>query len=184
MRRFGNHSFLAGVAILLGALVARAYDTSWVTAGQTVSAAKLKADLDEAQARIAALESFQQRATGNGTYSLGAVYCGSTAPVTGSIGGYAGGKALCAAAAVCNSATAHMCSGEEVIRSLATGIALPVPPQGFSWYASGVWAQAANGHPVDDCLAFTATDNHVGQAWTGTTNNGGCTASYPILCCD
>jgi hypothetical protein len=51
--RFG---IFAGAAVLFGSLVARAYDTSWIGSGQPVSAAKLKADLDEAQTRIATLE--------------------------------------------------------------------------------------------------------------------------------
>jgi hypothetical protein len=46
------------LAVLLGAMaVAHAYDTSWIASSQPVSAAKLKADLDEAQTRLAALES-------------------------------------------------------------------------------------------------------------------------------
>jgi hypothetical protein len=46
----------AGVALLFGSLVARAYDTSWISSGQTVSAASLKGNLDESQSRISALE--------------------------------------------------------------------------------------------------------------------------------
>src|SRR3954462_7147861 len=47
---------MAGGALLLGSLVARAYDTSWIASGQPVTAAKLKADLDEVQTRLASLE--------------------------------------------------------------------------------------------------------------------------------
>jgi formylglycine-generating enzyme required for sulfatase activity len=57
VNRLAHHGVLAGVALMLGSLIARAYDTSWIGAGQPVSAASLKADLDEAQSRIAALES-------------------------------------------------------------------------------------------------------------------------------
>jgi formylglycine-generating enzyme required for sulfatase activity len=46
------------VALVMAAGVAAwAYDTSWIADGQPVSANKLKGNLDEAQARIAALES-------------------------------------------------------------------------------------------------------------------------------
>jgi hypothetical protein len=45
------------MALVVGsAALAHAYDTSWIAPQRPVSAAKLKADLDEAQARIAALE--------------------------------------------------------------------------------------------------------------------------------
>jgi hypothetical protein len=48
---------LLPLAILVGATaVTYAYDTAWIASGQPVSAAKLKADLDEAQMRIGALE--------------------------------------------------------------------------------------------------------------------------------
>ena len=56
-RRFGRQAILAGAAILLGSIAARAYDTTWVTTGQQVSAVKLKADLDEIQSRLSVLES-------------------------------------------------------------------------------------------------------------------------------
>jgi hypothetical protein len=46
------------LAVLLGSMaVARAFDTSWVATGLPVSAMKLKQNLDEAQTRIATLES-------------------------------------------------------------------------------------------------------------------------------
>jgi hypothetical protein len=48
---------LLPLGMLTGSMaVARAYDTTWIASGLPLSATKLKADLDEAQARIAALE--------------------------------------------------------------------------------------------------------------------------------
>ncbi len=55
LARFVRHGVLAGVALLLGSLIARAYDTSWIHSNQPISAASLKADLDEIQARLAAV---------------------------------------------------------------------------------------------------------------------------------
>ena len=54
--RYGKHAALAGIALLLGSVAARAYDTTWISSGEAISASKLKADLDEAQARLTALE--------------------------------------------------------------------------------------------------------------------------------
>jgi microcystin-dependent protein len=48
---------LLPLAVLTGSVaVARAYDTTWVAPGAALSAAKLKADFDEIQMRLAALE--------------------------------------------------------------------------------------------------------------------------------
>ena len=45
--------------VMAAGISARAYDTSWIAAGQPVSSSKLRADLDEIQTRLAALESLQ-----------------------------------------------------------------------------------------------------------------------------
>lgn len=42
--------------VMAAAMMARAYDTTWIADGQTLSAAKLKADLDEIQQRLADAE--------------------------------------------------------------------------------------------------------------------------------
>ncbi len=42
--------------VAAAALIARAYDTTWITQNQPLSSTKLKADLDEIQARVMALE--------------------------------------------------------------------------------------------------------------------------------
>jgi hypothetical protein len=56
LSRFTRHGLLAALSLLLGSLIARAYDTSWIASNQPISAAQLKTALDEAQSRIAALE--------------------------------------------------------------------------------------------------------------------------------
>jgi hypothetical protein len=66
-RRYWREGFLAAASIVVGSLVARAYDTTWISTGQLVSATKLKADLDEAQTRIAALEVPKYRFQGGST---------------------------------------------------------------------------------------------------------------------
>lgn len=43
--------------VMVAGVAAYAYDTAWIADGQPVSASKLKANLDEVQARLAALES-------------------------------------------------------------------------------------------------------------------------------
>lgn len=47
---------LPAAIIMASAMFARAFDTTWIASGQTLSASQLKADLDEAQSRIATLE--------------------------------------------------------------------------------------------------------------------------------
>jgi hypothetical protein len=48
---------LLPIAVLAGSMaVARAYNTTWIMSGQSVSAASLKGNLDEIQTRLAALE--------------------------------------------------------------------------------------------------------------------------------
>jgi hypothetical protein len=54
--KYTRHGLLAALALLLGSLAARAYDTSWIAPGRVVSSSSLKAALDEAQSRIASLE--------------------------------------------------------------------------------------------------------------------------------
>lgn len=68
------------------------------------------------------------------------VYCGATSSsFTGSAGGYTAIKSLCQTA--CNKRTAHLCSGEEVIRSASLGM-LPVTGA-VGWYATGHMSQPA-----------------------------------------
>lgn len=52
--RFLLHIGLPVVVVAATAMTAHAYDTSWISSGQAVSAGQLKADLDEVQTRLPA----------------------------------------------------------------------------------------------------------------------------------
>jgi hypothetical protein len=55
--------------VMAAAMIARAYDTSWIANGQPVSATSLKGDLDEAEMRLTALESGNMTVGGTKTFS-------------------------------------------------------------------------------------------------------------------
>jgi hypothetical protein len=141
-----------------------------------------------------ALQSLNTVTTNAGAkYSVGAtLYCGSSTPPTNgqTTGGYKGAKALCEAA--CKSPTAHMCTGEEMVRSSQLG--LIDPDGGAAWYSSGANAVAQVGvsfssqrtyvYVVDDCAGWTSTSSN-GASWaTGQPNYSTCTSLQSILCCD
>lgn len=129
-------------------------------------------------------------------------YCGRTSAVTGRITsgaevGYAAARSLCAAS--CASPSAHMCSGDELVRSLQAGVDLGSTP---GWYASGVAVGSVSGLPgvsttatlANDCGGFTQdmrTDGtglvRAGARFnTGPTRPGWVTCDTPtaIYCCD
>jgi hypothetical protein len=133
--------------------------------------------------------------SGNGaSYSVGAtLYCGtSPSSYTGNITynngqpltGYFAAKAICQTSSGCGSSlTAHMCTGEELVRSASLGTSLP----SGVWYSSGAAAQVPSGY-VGDCNGWTSTAN-AGSEWTaGSSPNGpdyqNCSVSQPIACCD
>jgi hypothetical protein len=96
--------------------------------------------------------------------SIVGLYCGSSAAVTGDLGGYLGAKGLCET--VCGTAVAHMCTGHEAALSAQLGM-LPVPAalEG-QWIASG--AAAHNGTATaNDCVGYTSSSNtSIGSAWS------------------
>jgi len=63
--------------IMAAAMMAHAYDTTWIAAQQPISSSKLKANLDELQTRLAALE--KQRVYGATIGSTGTIV-GQTSP--------------------------------------------------------------------------------------------------------
>lgn len=135
--------------------------------GDPLKAADLNGNFSALDKRVAALED---------------PYCGVTnIPVAGTLGGYAGAKATCVS--TCNnSPTAHMCMGEELVRSQSLG---KVIPQG--WYSTGVLApQTAPGAPINDCVGWTVSDaSNAGGTWSQNRPSAqGCNAPDPILCCD
>ena len=54
---FKNTIIMPALIIFSAAMTAHAYDTTWISPQQTLSSAKLKANLDEIQSRLTALES-------------------------------------------------------------------------------------------------------------------------------
>lgn len=114
--------------------------------------------------------------------SVGGIYCGSTIPTTADAGGYPGVKALCEA--VCGDPAAHLCSAEEVGRSLQLGMSLPRD----EWYSSVVGSSSAN-----DCqgwrsnaaagplLLYAALSPP--DPTTAMPSYFGCSAARPFLCC-
>ena len=118
------------------------------------------------------------------SYSTGFTrYCGAATGGTGSItsgakSGYSAAKAQCETVPGC-SASAHMCSSEEVIRTAQMGV---VSAQG--WISTGVTNAMTGG--LDDCNGWKTGDGtQNGVVWTGTFPGWvGCNTAEAILCCD
>lgn len=110
--------------------------------------------------------------------------CGETTAVDGSLGGYAGAAALCAALDTCSD-TAHMCTSEEMLRHFASGGDLNGFSDSTRWVSSGVGSHSDTYGFIDDCVGWNATV-HSGTVWHQNDHPdfGYCTTSYPILCCD
>jgi hypothetical protein len=183
---------LLGV-VTVPAVIAHAYDTSWISSGAPVSASALAADLNEAQTRIAALEAFRAQATADGGYSLGGTYCGFTASTgavfsgPGTQTGYASARAQCQALTGCSATVAHMCTPDELVRTKQLGRAITYSGgSGYGWIASGV----GSGTNATDCTGWTVgTTTAQGGAWyesppTSEPALSGCQVSNPILCCN
>lgn len=105
-----------------------------------------------------------------------AVYCGMTSETTGFVfegqyTGYQVAKARCQIA--CRSATAHLCSADEVVRSAQIERILGVT----GWYAAG----------VDDCWGFTANlQTAIGRTMSSgqVVGTSPCSNLWPLFCCD
>ena len=147
------------------------------TAGETLTAANLNNNFDELYAKAA-----KPSVTVSGkSISLGAVYCGSTAAkYTGSqVGGYEGAKAKCEA--TCSSTTAHLCTREELMRSLAVGVAAVKTTQ-YSYSAGTPTTDNSN-----DCIGWTSDLGHAGLLFSGNIGlipGSDCGTAYPLTCCD
>jgi hypothetical protein len=173
------------VIAALGLGVALATVPNSFSSGQSVSANSMNQNftyLDSKARFVAALD--------GGQYSVGAThFCGiGPTNTTGAISysgmtGYAGAKAICAAATGCGpSATAHMCTGEELARSAQLGI---TPPTG--WYSTYTWliTSGAGGAASvqSDCIGWTSTTAMGALGGAGPTV-AACSTSEPVLCCD
>jgi hypothetical protein len=126
-------------------------------------------------------------------YSVGATkFCGAAmTPTSGAFfdsgnTGYPASKSLCEKTSACNSSpTAHMCTGEELVRSHSLGITgIPI-----GWYSSGVFGLSSM-HQINDCQGWTVSTtapNSDGATWGVSSPGPGsqsCSTPQPILCCD
>lgn len=167
--------FLGPAALIVAMGVVHADVPNSFKDGDTLSAQALNDNFVALDQRLVEVESKPPPINKNGkSISVGGSFCGTTAaPQNGNMGGYAGVKALCENVAACNSPTAHICTGDEVARSAALGLALP-----------DVGRYAAFDPYYGDCSGFTTTSGDgaawakPGPAWTT------CGFPIPVLCCD
>jgi hypothetical protein len=158
-----------------------------------IEAANASAAVGPLDGRIAAVER-PIFSNNNMQYSLHGKYCGMTASVTGNLAplstgtGYAAAKALCQAVSGC-SASAHVCTTEEMVRHASTGGTFT----SNVWYVSGIlswtWNPApANNFAMNDCIGFSsAATTGYGAMWLMSTNAPNfavCNVSNPLACCD
>lgn len=122
--------------------------------------------------------------SGGRSISVGGVYCGATAAMSGSLGGYTGAKALCETA--CGDSAAHMCSTEEIVRSAQLMIGI-----GGAWFAAGSspifvgGASCTTTCSLNDCQGWTTSNTwSAGSTWSSTAANYmACNTSQPVACC-
>lgn len=168
---------VGGTLILFAAIGAAVAVPVTFSDGNVLTASQLNANFGNLEQRMAAAE---KRLTGDGKYSLGAGFCGATSTSTaGNLGGYPAGKTLCQTTCG-NSSTAHMCTTEEVLRTVSTGVTLP-----YGWYSSGAF-QGASGSTQHDCQQWTSSNGaEMGSAYLvyGLFTSY-CSTVQPVLCCD
>jgi hypothetical protein len=151
-------------------------------------------DLLSASAMNANFAAVTQAQANGRVYSVGpTLYCGATVPTQGDLRdlstpaqSYPKTKGACEGA--CNSPSAHMCTFDEVERSVALGVDVA-----RGWFVQGLGGQGrSSAGASSDCFGFTtAFPNVSGASWAVDENNvvwgpGGttCDQSLPLLCCD
>lgn len=156
------------------------------------SHSSLQAEIAELSKRVDAIE---QRAEttderlGSVEETAASLYCGKTEDLPGDLGDTTGGYVLasqmCSAVSTC-APSAHVCSPEDILRSI---LANRVVPDG--WAATAYYAETVNDrHPLGDCAGFTIGDStHRGQRWAtfpgdGEMTNNLCDTEWPLLCCN
>lgn len=122
------------------------------------------------------------KVTLGGTYSVNATFKGVTTNFFdgAGVGGYAGAKTKCES--LLSSPTAHMCTVEELVRSVATGVSFPA---GGHWYAGD--RGEAGGLTINDCDSYTS--NNASMRGPHVTDgrihdSGTCEVPNQIACCD
>lgn len=172
-------------ALLAGAVaVVHAGPPATFVNDETLSADKLNSNFGGLDSRLSKLEGESTTVTRNGkSMKTTATYCGATAGQwTGNVGGYASTKALCENVSACNSPTAHVCTGEELVRSMTLGVSVPMK----GWYMTGYATVTGSNYHSNDCNGFTSTVNW-GKTWTSTgpsPDDADCVDAYPFICCD
>lgn len=152
----------------------------------------LQAEVDGLKADVAALKAANAKETQNGKYSSGAVFKGVAVPTKGSIvsgtkTGYAAAKERCQTAVTPASDSAHMCTGEELVRARQLGIVIP-----RGWYSTAAASFIPNYAPnipqgtQFDCNGWSSTAaNDWAPVWnTNIPQFGLCSVEEAILCCD
>jgi hypothetical protein len=159
---------VAGVSVTVGAAPVPQF-----VSGQPLTATELNALVDAVNSPLAE--------NGALSYSAQAIYCEASMPVTGDVGGYQGAKALCED--TCGSASAHVCTADELLRSLGLGVELPSVTN--YRFATGITWGGTAGQQAD-CRAFSqATEAYGGAVWSvDHFDITGCSTAYPMLCCD
>ncbi len=110
-------------------------------------------------------------------------YCGSSTPVAGSAGGYAGAKAMCETA--CSSPTAHVCSSEEWVTYLSTGGGTVRGRVQTGTFAVHSTCSSCNHLWVNDCGGWTQDSSSVNAVLYQTgPEPSTCFTVEPFLCCD
>jgi len=186
-RRTKRIALMVGVPALVigGSAIAVASVPNTFKDGDVLSADKMNQNFADLDSRITKLEMSGGVITANNKqYSVNAVYCGQTAPVGGSIGGYAAAKTLCEQACS-GSPSAHVCNTIELARTAQLGV--PITSEGR--LASGLFTlYPPNNYAINDCNGFKSGNATVyGAAWDsveGVATVYTCNVSKPLLCCD
>jgi len=203
-KKWGLRVGIPAAVLIGGGAIAWAGNLVTWTDGQPLKSADLNNNFSYLQGEITALQAaqaqsqaFQVQATADGGFSVGATYCGATAATAGSFSGpgaltgYASAKASCQAVSGC-SAAAHMCSGEEIVRTRQVGHAVAFGgATNEGWTASGVYNYYGPGTAdTSDCNGWTtAGGSTAGSTWYvmaafSQPALNYCSASQPILCCN
>lgn len=190
LARFARIVIAPGILLGTAALAYAAVPNTFKN-GDALDAAPLNANFVALDTRVDGIE--KGAVAGSSSISPSAVYTGLTDPLVGAaIGGYRGAKLKCE---VKFGTAAHMCSTEEMIRSMQLGLTVPVPTEGAFRIAGNfsTHSEAGTLTVLCDCLAYTASTSgqagvtYVGNAWGGggvpAPGVAACDVAYPIGCC-
>jgi len=163
--------------------------------GSPIVAADLNANFAHVVAGVTAVEA---RAAAIEARRAGPVYCGAGAATTGAIrsgaaNGYPAARDICRT--VCGgSATAHMCTTNEVAISLQMGVrptAVSGWVNGNSWHWEDVRPDRVIVTNVSDCIGWIegTNPNQAGTIFVVTPSTGypsadACNTSHLVFCCD